>query len=579
VVGWLLALPAFALTLEHDPLVAGGWHEVRVTDAAPGVPVHLFVSAGITPGLGACPVPLGGLCLDLAPGEVYMGNAVADATGLATLWLPLQPLQAGNTVALQAVVSQPVPEASAAVEQVVADRVGPWGTLGLFAADARLDGMALGDLAGSYVSDAGDLDADGLGDILVGARRADGPGLDRGVVYVLHGPVSSMDLAGADARLFGESNDDYAGYRLAPAGDTNADGFDDILVGSFGEDTGGLFAGAAYLVHGPLSGDLDLGTAAAAKFVGEAAQDKAGYGVGGAGDVDDDGYDDLVIGAYTADNTFPDAGTAYLMYGPVTGTIDLAFADVILTGEAAGDFAGIRVDGAGDTDGDGFGDVVIGAHYDDTTANDAGSAYLLTGPVAHGTYDLGAVHHQKWLGEARGDYAGLRVSGAGDTDGDGLDDFVISGFHDGPSGGQDQSGVMYLVRGGRGPGVRTLDDADAEVVAVAQTGLRGVEVSDAGDVNGDGFADLIMGAKFEDGPGGADAGAAYLVLGPVAGVVEADAVDARFWGEKRLDWLGYSVSSAGDTDGDGYDDLLLGAYGTDYGAPQAGSAYLFLGAP
>jgi hypothetical protein len=138
---------------------------------------------------------------------------------------------------------------------------------------------------------------------------------------------------------------------------------------------------------------------------------------------------------------------------------------------------------------------------------------------------------------------------------------------------------MYLIRGGRDAGVRTLDEADAEVVAVPQVGLRGIEVSDAGDVNGDGFADLLLGAKFEDGPGGADAGAAYLVLGPVSGVVDADAVDARIWGDKARDWLGYSVSSAGDTDGDGYDDLLLGAYGTDANGNIAGSAHLFLGAP
>jgi hypothetical protein len=225
----------------------------------------------------------------------------------------------------------------------------------------------------------GDVDGDGLGDVLVGAYLSSAGGAQSGIAYlVLGGRSGTIPLASADARLLGEDAADGAGMSVAGAGDVDGDGLADLLVGAFGVDDAGGQSGAAYLVRGAPSGDLDL-SLADARLTGESGGDYAGYSVAGAGDVDADGFADVLVGAPSRDDGTTDNGVAYLVRGPFSGTVPLATADARLVGTAYMDVAGIAVSSAGDTDGDGYADVLVGANRADGGASDAGIVYLLTG--------------------------------------------------------------------------------------------------------------------------------------------------------------------------------------------------------
>jgi hypothetical protein len=254
------------------------------------------------------------------------------------------------------------------------------GTHDLSAAHATLFGEHSNDIAGNSVSGLGDVDGDGIDDILVAAHVTDDNGYNSGTSYVLFGPVSGGEsqLADvADVRIIGEVLDDYAGGSTAAAGDVDADGLRDILIGAAYNDEGGLYAGAAYLVRGGTVGPLGLADADA-KLVGENADDQAGVCVSGAGDVDADGHDDLLVAAGGDDTGGRFAGAAYLVSGPVAGSVDLSRADLKLIGEHALDYVSV-VAGAGDLDEDGRADVLVGGPYNSERGRRAGATYVLYG--------------------------------------------------------------------------------------------------------------------------------------------------------------------------------------------------------
>ena len=151
---------------------------------------------------------------------------------------------------------------------------------------------------------------------------------------------------------------------------------DDLLVGAYGEDSGGDVAGAAYLLLGPATGEHAL-EQAAGRLTGERAGDMAGNAVSAAGDVDDDGHADLLVGAAAEGSNGAYAGTAYLVLGPVSGNRSLADADLRLRGDALGDQAGYSLAAAGDMNGDGQDDVLVGAPGSDQGGSDAGAAFLV----------------------------------------------------------------------------------------------------------------------------------------------------------------------------------------------------------
>jgi len=458
----------------------------------------------------------------------------------------------------------------------------------LSAADASFIGEDADDYSGWSVASAGDVNGDGYDDILIGAfSDADG-GVWAGQTYLFFGKPSGWamdtDLSAADASFIGEDAYDHSGYSVASAGDVNGDGFDDILIGAYGDDDGGNEAGQTYLILGKATGwamRTDLSDANAS-FIGEDAWDHSGCSVASAGDVNGDGFDDILIGASGDDDGGNDAGQTYLILGKATGwamRTDLSAAAASFIGEDAFDYIGCSVASAGDVNGDGYDDILIGAYVDSDGGSKAGQTYLILGKAAGWAMRTSLSDaNASFIGEDANDNSGGSVASAGDVNGDGYDDLLI-----GASGDDDggiSAGQTYLILGKSAGWAMDMDlsDANASFIGEDAGDSSGMSVASAADVNGDGYDDILIGA-FGDDDGGSGAGQTYLILGKAAGWAmrtDLSAADASFIGEDADDWSGFSVASAGDVNGDGYADLLIGAYGDDDGGGFAGQTYLIL---
>ena len=270
---------------------------------------------------------------------------------------------------------------------------------------------------------------------------------------------------------------------------------------------------------------------------GQNSGDNFGGALSIAGDVNGDGFDDLIIGA----SGFDPSGSAYV-YSGVNGALLYQWQN----GQTSSDTFGESVSAAGDVNGDGFDDLIIGA----SKSGNSGSAYVYSGVN-------GALLYQ-WDGGSAGDGLGGSVSGAGDLNGDGIPDVVVGAQYT----HNNNRGSAYAYSGADGA---LLYEWTGEGVAI----WFGSSVSGAGDVNGDGFEDVIVGARLESAGGLLYSGAAYVYSGVNGALIYT------WGGQNPSDHLGCAVSGAGDTNGDGIDELLIGAYGSDNNGSSSGSAYIY----
>jgi hypothetical protein len=419
-------------------------------------------------------------------------------------------------------------------------------------AAAVILGVELDAEAGRALAGLGDTDGDGLGAFAIGARGAAG---GAGQVGLWGGPLSgTVRLDAAPVALTGAPGD-QAGRSLAAPGDLDGDGLADLLVGGVGAEGDGR----VWVLHGPLTGSAALAERADAAMLPLAPGRGAGLALAAAGDVTGDGLPDLLVGLPRADGTAPGAGAALLLPGPFDGDID-PDAGHWLEGESPDDFAGAALAGPGDIDGDGVADVLVGAWGHDAVGTFGGRAYVLLGPVDDDT-DLGDADAIV-DGADTWDVLGFAVGGAGDTDGDGHADIVLGAY--GHDAGGLSSGAAWVFTAPLD--ATNLDDATASLRGDAVDTAAGWSVGSAGDTDGDGMADVLVGAPGE--------GTAALLLGPVSGARTLADADARFVGTADA---GAAVSGAGDVDGDGLDDILVGAPAAEGAVERAGRAWLLLG--
>ncbi len=436
-----------------------------------------------------------------------------------------------------------------------------------------ITGINSGDHTGKSVSAAGDINADGFDDVIIGAPGANSAD---GISYIIFGNsfLTDIDLINLNtSQGFSITGiDNYyqagSGYSVSGAGDFNGDGFDDVIIGAYGQNDR---KGVSYLIYGKGSNFTniilsDLSPPQGFPIYGQNYGDRSGWSVNKIGDVNGDGYSDIIIGAFTY-KANSNIGGSYIIFGSPNRFTYIGLGPsnnkhFIVTGGNDGDQSGYSVSGAGDFNGDGYSDFIIGAPHANLSAGTAyviyGNQYITDAPTPAPTSkptplptrptsairDIYLSNLEPYMGfkingENTGDQTGVSVSGNFDFNGDGYGDIII---------GSSSSSLSYIIFGHSTASYKKFDLVSFNSTQGFSISSSGGVVSNAGDFNKDGFDDVLIGKS----------GISYVIFGKANNFTNIDVNNLNIDQGFSITGGGSSVSGIGDLNGDGYDDIIIG---------------------
>ena len=445
------------------------------------------------------------------------------------------------------------------------------------------------DFSGYSVANIGDLDGDGVNDLAVGIPGAGH--LDPGEVRIMFmnadGSVKStveIDKDTANGPSFGAG--DYFGSAIANIGDLDDDGVNDIAVGA---EMGDLDRGEVHIMFMNADGSIDSSVeiSASANHVSKIStisDDNFGRSVANIGDLDGDGVNDLAVGAPKDHAGGSDRGQVYIIFMNADGSVDstVKIDDTTTNGPdlTNNDNFGHSVANIGDLNDDGVNDLAVGAPEDNTGGADRGTVHILF-MNADGSVDSTVdIDDDTTNGPdlADEDYFGHSVANIGDLDGDGVNDLAVGAPKD-HAGGSDRGQVYIIFMNADGSVDSTvkIDDTTTNGPDLTNNDNFGHSVANIGDLNDDGVNDLAVGAP-EDNTGGADRGTVHILFmnadGSVDSTVEINDSTANGPELYNADHFGYSVANIGDLDGDGVNDLAVGAPHDNAGGSDRGTVHI-----
>jgi hypothetical protein len=482
------------------------------------------------------------------------------------------------------------------------------------------NGFRLDGLIQTFYSTTSDINGDGMADLIMGVPYADPNGiLDAGSTYVVFGSTNigatgileASSLDGSNGFVINGINEgNLLGVSITSGNDINGDGMADLIIGAPAADPNGIFdAGSTYVVFGGTNvgaeGNVDPSSLDGSNgFVinGINEGDRLGRTVISTSDINADGMADLIIGAPNADpNGILDAGSTYVVFGGTNlgagGSIDLSSLDgsngFVINGINYSDILGGSVISTSDINADGMADVIIGApNADPNGISNAGSTYVVFGGT---TVGAGGIVEASSLDGSNGfvingineyNFLGWPVISDSDINADGIADLIISAPFAEPN-GIFGAGSTYVVFGGTTTGatgsidLSSLDGSNGFVInGINEYGYLGNSGISVSDINADGIADLILGASLADPNGITDAGSTYVVFGGTTtgatGSIDLSSLDGNngfvLNGIAVNDLSGSLLSGAGDVNGDGIDDVIINAPGSNSSYVVFGSA-------